>query len=263
MKTANESFNRMIGMLVATLVAAGVLGVLVARRQVKPLLKLTEGAKTIAAGNYDTRVVVTSHDEIGVLANTFNQMAEAMEKRASERAQAQEALSRANEELEQRVGERTLQLAQALMILRATLESTTDGILVTDDKLGVVDSNAKYTDMWKIPREVMRAGELREFVSQKFADPRRFTARIDEIGTTDQESFDLLEPKDGRIFESYSKVLTVEGKRAGRVWSFRDVTERHLAEITSRRLAAIVASTDDAIIGIDLNGIITDWNFGA
>jgi two-component system, sensor histidine kinase and response regulator len=266
MKPANESFNRMMGILVATLLAAGVLGVLVSRRLVQPLLKLTEGAKTIAAGNYDTRVVATTHDEIGVLANTFNQMAGAMEKRASERTQAQEALSRANNELEQRVGDRTLQLAQALMIMRATLESTTDGILVTDDHLEVIDSNAKYMDIWKIPPELMKASapkKVREFASQRFTDPRRFVARIEEIGATDLESFDLLEPKDGRIFERYSKVLTVEGKRAGRVWSFRDVTERHLAEITSRRLAAIVASTDDAITGEDLNGIITDWNFGA
>jgi PAS domain S-box-containing protein len=266
MKPADESFNRMMGILLATLLAAGVLGVLVSRRQVKPLLKLTEGAKTIAAGNYDTRVVATAHDEIGVLANAFNQMAEAMEKRTSERAQAQEALSRANSELEQRVGEHTLQLAQALMIMRATLESTTDGILVTDEKLEVIDLNAKYTDMWKIPHGVMKAAVPRkvlELASQKFANPRRFIARIDEIGATDQESFDLLEPKDGRIFERYSKVLTVEGKRAGRVWSFRDVTARNSAEITSRRLAAIVASTDDAIMGKNLNGIITDWNFGA
>jgi signal transduction histidine kinase/DNA-binding response OmpR family regulator/HAMP domain-containing protein len=233
MKPADESFNRMMGILVATLLAAGVLGALVARRQVKPLLKLTEGAKTIAAGNYGARVVATTHDEIGVLANTFNHMAEAMEKRAFERTQAQEALSRANNELEQRVGERTLQLAQALMIMRATLESTTDGILVTDDKLEVVDSNAKYLDIWKIPPEVLKAGlpgEVREFASQRFADPRRFVARVEEIGATDQESFDLLEPKDGRIVERYSKVLTVEGKRAGRVWSFRDVTERKRAE---------------------------------
>jgi len=202
MRPANDSFNRMMGILVATLLAAGVLGVLVARRQVKPLLRLTEGAKTMAAGNYDTRVVTTAHDEIGVLADTFNQMAAAMEKRASERAQAEEALSRANNELEQRAGERTLQLAQALMILRATLESTTDAILVTDDKFEVVDSNAKYIDMWKIPREFMKAGvpgEVRQLASQNFADPRRFIARIEEIDTTDQESFDLLEPKDGRI----------------------------------------------------------------
>jgi PAS domain S-box-containing protein len=266
MRPANESFNRMMGILTATLLAAGILGILVARRQVKPLLKLTEGAKTIAAGNYGTRVVATTRDEIGILANTFNQMAEAMEKRASERTQAQKALSRANNELEQRVEERTLQLARALMIMRATFESTTDGILVTDDQLEVVDSNAKYTDMWEIPPEVMKAGaprQARELASQRFANPQRFVARIEEIGASDQESFDLLEPMDGRIFERYSKVLTVDGKTAGRVWSFRDVTERHLAEITSRRLAAIVASTDDAIVGEDLNGFITDWNFGA
>src|SRR5271165_3435843 len=120
--------------------------------------------------------------------------------------------------------------------------------------------------MWKIPREVLERGmtrEVQELTSQNFADPERLMARIEEIAASDQESFDLLELKDGRIFERYSKALTPEGQRAGRVWSFRDVTERHLAEITSRRLAAIVASSDDAIVGKDLNSIITSWNFGA
>ena len=178
------------------------------------------------------------------------------------RQRADQELRRANEALDQR----TKELAQALVIMRATLESTTDAILVTDAEGKVTDFNDKYLDMWRIPREVLQAGttgDVREFASRNFADPQGFFARIAEIAATAQESFDLLELKDGRLFERYSKVLSVEGRSVGRVWSLRDVTQRHLSEITARRLAAIVASSDDAIIGKDLNSIITSWNFGA
>jgi PAS domain S-box-containing protein len=178
------------------------------------------------------------------------------------RQRAEQEILRANKVLEQR----TRELAQALATMRATLDSTTEAILVTDEKGNITDFNEKYVDIWKIPREVLKRGvarEVRDLAGRNFVDPQRFIARIEEIVAICQESFDLLELKDGRMLERCSKVLTVEGQSAGRVWSFRDVTERHLSEITSRRLAAIVASSDDAIIGKDLDGIITSWNFGA
>ena len=177
-------------------------------------------------------------------------------------ARAEQEIRRTNEALDQR----TRELAQALAVTRATLESTMDAILVTDEKGKVTDFNQKYIDIWKIPRELLERGTLqavRELQSENFPGPKRFLARIEEIAASGHESFDLLELKDGRMFERYSKVLTVAGKDAGRVWSYRDVTDRFLAEITSRRLAAIVASSADAIIGKDLNSIITSWNSGA
>ena len=158
------------------------------------------------------------------------------------------------------------EFVEALAIMRATLESTADAILVTGEKSKIIEFNERYIGMWKIPREALESRTLREvweFMSQNFADPRKFSARLEEIAATEQESSDLLELTDGRVIDRSSKVLTLEGAGAGRVWSFRDVTERHKSEITANRLAALVASSDDAIIGKDLNLIVTSWNSGA
>ena len=103
MRTVTGSFNRMVGILFATLAGAVGLGLWLARRLAEPVLNLTESAKTIASGRFDTRVAVTTHDETGGLAKAFNLMAGTLEKNLL-------VLRHANEELERRVQERTMQL---------------------------------------------------------------------------------------------------------------------------------------------------------
>ncbi|MEO8206792.1 MAG: PAS domain S-box protein [Chthoniobacterales bacterium] len=158
------------------------------------------------------------------------------------------------------------EFARTQVLCRTMLQFTPDAMVITDENHHIVDFNEKYLEVWKIPAEVLKNGEeghARKLASQQVAHPEEFITRAVEILTSEKESFDILNLKDGRIFERYSQVLFVQGQNTGRIWGFREVTERYLAEVTSRRLAAIVASSDDAIIGKDLTSTITSWNAGA
>ena len=162
---------------------------------------------------------------------------------------------------------KTEELAQSLSMMQATLESTTDAIVATDEAGNVTGFNEKYAEMLGLSREAVNSADvrqLRETFSRQFKNPEEFLSRIKEIyESAPPETFDVLEFADGRVFERYSKIQRIEDRTVGRVWSFRDVTERRRADIVARRLAAIVSSSDDAIVGKDLNSIVTSWNAGA
>ena len=180
------------------------------------------------------------------------------------RQRAEEELLRANEALELRTGE----LARSLAMMRATLESTTDGILVTDGGARVTDFNQKYQEMWRLPQELLNSGDhqqLLDFCGRQFDDRRQFLARIDDIySSSPLESYDLLELADGRVFERFSRIQVVDGRNVGRVWSFRDITasRRAAAELQkqSEWLRVTLSSIGDAVITTDAAGRVTFLN---
>lgn len=146
------------------------------------------------------------------------------------RQRAEQELVRAKEILEGK----TQELAHSLSVMHATLDATWDGILVTDNDWGVTGYNQTYVDMWSIPIETMASRDHRSLLqinADQFPDSSQFAARVDEINTAGlPESFDLLELGDGRLFERFSKRLLVNDRAVGRVWSFRDITQRRKAE---------------------------------
>jgi PAS domain S-box-containing protein len=141
------------------------------------------------------------------------------------RQRTEEELIRAKEALEQK----TEELAHSLSMLRATLEATTDGIIVTDEYGKITDFNTKFMGVWQISREMwetLAPEPLMEAVCNQLKDPQAFRAATDEINAASpQESFDLIEFADGRVFERFSRIQFVNGRSVGRVWSFRDITE--------------------------------------
>ncbi|MBN1343821.1 MAG: PAS domain S-box protein [Phycisphaerae bacterium] len=129
-------------------------------------------------------------------------------------------------------------LQESEAVLRATLESTQDGILVVSQSGRVSHYNSGFQRIWSIPDEMMASrddGTLVEFVLTQLADPEQFVAQIKALYQSAKASEDMLVFKDGRAIERRSAPLIRDGREDGRVWYFRDVTERKRAE--EQRLA--------------------------
>jgi PAS domain S-box-containing protein len=150
--------------------------------------------------------------------------------RASEYAKLNIALK---EEIRQR--ERTdINLKQTLSLLNASLESTADGILVVDMWGRITSYNQNFMNMWNIPKDLLASGENKtamKYVLPQLKNPEEFLTSINELEAHPaRESFDMIEFNDGKIFERYSKPQQIGDSVVGRVWSFRDITDRKHAE---------------------------------
>ncbi|MEW5720641.1 MAG: ATP-binding protein, partial [Chloroflexota bacterium] len=126
------------------------------------------------------------------------------------------------------------ELNQSHSLLQAAFDSTADGFLVVDLQGKITQFNRKFAEMWRIPPEILATGEDTKalaFVLEQLSEPDEFIRKVQELyAQPAAESFDVLRFKDGRVFERYSQPHHLGKQIVGRVWSFRDATERNRAE---------------------------------
>jgi diguanylate cyclase (GGDEF)-like protein/PAS domain S-box-containing protein len=140
----------------------------------------------------------------------------------------------------------------SLSLLSATVESTADGILVVNQSGNIIHYNQKFVAMWRIPEPVMTSGDDNEAIRcvlGQLRDPDAFIKKVKELyADPEAESQDILLFQDGRVFERYSQPQRIDGQSVGRVWSFRDITERVRAEEEIRLLhtmTRLISEADD------------------
>ena len=125
-------------------------------------------------------------------------------------------------------------LEESLSLYKATLESTTDGLLAVDLQGRMVSWNQKFMDLWHMPEDLINTRDEERCLAHildQLKDPQGFITKVKELyANPEVEDSDVIHFQDGRIYERYSLPQYLDNQIVGRVWSFRDVTARVKAE---------------------------------
>jgi PAS domain S-box-containing protein len=144
----------------------------------------------------------------------------------AERQHAERELLDAKNTLEKK----TAELAQTLGMVTATLEAIGEGVVAVNREGSVTHHNRLFLDQWGLTSEQL--GDFDEprlmgAMADRCSDPDTFgsiTAEV--IAKSPPESFNVVKLASGTTLECSSKVRLVDGRFAGRIWSFRDITQR-------------------------------------
>jgi diguanylate cyclase (GGDEF)-like protein len=151
-------------------------------------------------------------------------------KEALRRYEQEEQLSEQNTLLKQT----NQKLSKSLDLLLAAFEAADDGILVVDKQNKIVIFNQQFASLWEISSTCIEnnINEVLSLIFERLAFP--FTC---DLQAKNVPRYDLLRLKNGKILESYFQTQKLEGEIVGRVWGFRDITEKERARAIAEEKA--------------------------
>ena len=147
------------------------------------------------------------------------------------------------------------QLESIIAELRATLESTADGILVVDMDGGIRGFNQRFAELWGLPAGLLDQRDdarIFQWLADHVVDVEAYRQRMGQIERTPLlEASDVLLLRSGRVLERVTLPQFARGRPIGRVYSFRDITQRLADEARLKLAASVFESSLDAIFVAD------------
>jgi diguanylate cyclase (GGDEF)-like protein len=162
----------------------------------------------------------------------------------TERKKSESIILELNQNLESKVAERTWEAQKSLALVNATLQATTDAILVVDNQGHIINYNQRYVEFFG--SEAIAAEEWFQPFLKKILAPEIFSITLSKLKIAiGQKSYDELIFKDSQVYDCYSQPQVVSNEITGRVWCFRDITtQKNLQSELTRQ------ATHDSLTGI-------------
>jgi PAS domain-containing protein len=134
------------------------------------------------------------------------------------------------------------ELADRLAELAATLESTQDGILVTDTSGRIRNFNQRFAAMWELPENLLSQRDddaILSWMLRRVVEPAEYMRRLAAIdGLPQTQSSDTITLIGGRVLERVTLPQCSRGQTIGRVYSFRDITRKPRSQPAHRPAVA-------------------------
>ncbi len=149
------------------------------------------------------------------------------------------------------------------LLLSTQQEASIDGILVVDENSKIISFNRRFVEMWNIPAEVIESKSDQralQAVLDMLAEPEQFIQKVSHLYEHRHEtSRDEIALRDGRTLDRYSAPMVEPDDRYyGRVWYFRDITERQQRERELTCIATVSAALRAATTRAEMLPIILD-----
>jgi PAS domain S-box-containing protein len=157
------------------------------------------------------------------------------------------------------------ELRSKTAFLEAQANATIDGLLVVDRQGRQLMCNQRLGELFSIPAELMADKDdenMLKYVVTLLKDPEGFLAKVRYLYSHENEtSRDEIELKNGMFLDRYSSpVVDSKGVYYGRIWTFRDITERKKNEDELQQLSLAVEQSSVSVVITDPQGYISYVN---